>query len=88
MKCNRSAEVQIIGILEEDEAGISVVDLCRKHGVSDTTVCKWKLKYSGKDVSETKRQKALEDNNGKLKKLLPDAMLTNSALKGLLGKKW
>ena len=40
------------------------------------------------DVSEAKRLKALEDKNGKLKKLLADAMLDNSALKDLLGKKW
>jgi hypothetical protein len=40
------------------------------------------------DISEAKRLKALEDENGRLKKLLADAMLDNSALKDLLGKKW
>ena len=56
-----------------------MADLCRKHGVSDATVYKWKAKYGGMDVSEAKRLKALEDENGKLKKLLADAMLDNSA---------
>ena len=65
-----------------------MADLCRKHGVSDATVYKWKAKYGGMDVSEAKRLKALEDENGKRKKLLADAMLDNSALKDLLGKKW
>ena len=88
MKRSRFSENQIISILKEHEAGISVSDMCRKHGVSDATVCKWKAKYGGMDVSEAKRLKALEDENGRLKKLLADTMLDNSALKDLLGKKW
>ena len=48
----------------------------------------WKAKFGGMDVSEAKRPKALEDENAKLKRLLADAMLDNSVLKDLLGKKW
>ena len=88
MKRTRFSEEQIIGILKEHQAGLGAKDLCRKHGVSDATVYKWKAKYGGMDVSEAKRLKALEDENGRLKKLLADAMLDNSALKDLLGKKW
>ena len=61
MKRSRFSENQIISILKEHEAGISVSDMCRKHGVSDATVCKWKAKYGGMDVSEAKRLKALQD---------------------------
>ena len=70
-----------IGILKEHEAGVSVADLRRKHGVSDATVYKWKAKYGGMDVSEAKRLKGLEDENTRLKRLLADAMLDNAALK-------
>jgi hypothetical protein len=49
MKRNRFSEEQIIGILKEHEAGVSVADLCRKHGVSDASIYKWKAKYSGMD---------------------------------------
>ncbi|WP_090600240.1 IS3 family transposase [Pelagibacterium luteolum] len=87
MKRNRFSEEQIIGILKEHEAGVPVADLCRKHGVSNASIYKWKAKYGGMDVSEAKRLKSLEDENAKLKKLLADAMLDNSALKDLLGKK-
>jgi transposase-like protein len=80
MRRSRFTEDQIIGILKEHEAGISVSDLCRKHGLSDATVFKWRAKYVGMDVSEAKRLKALEDENGRLKKLLANAMLANSAL--------
>jgi putative transposase len=88
MKRSRFSEEQIIGILKEHEAGVPVSDLCRKHGVSDASIYKWKAKFGGMDVSEAKRLRALEDENGKLKRMLADAMLDNVALKDLLGKKW
>jgi putative transposase len=88
MKRSRFSEEQIIGILKEHEAGVSVADLCRKHGVSDASIYKWKAKFGGLEVSEAKRLRALEDENAKLKRMLADAMLDNVALKDLLGKKW
>lgn len=86
MKRNRFSEEQIIGILKEHEAGVSVADLCRKHGVSDPSIYKWKAKFGGMEVSEAKRLRTLEDENTRLKRLLADAMLDNAALKDLLGK--
>ena len=58
------------------------------HWVSEGTLYNWKAKFGGMDVSDAKRLKALEDENGKLKRLLADAMLDNTALKDLLSKKW
>jgi putative transposase len=88
MKRKRFTEEQIIGILREQEAGARTGDLARKHGVSEATLYNWKAKFGGMDVSDAKRLKALEDENGKLKRLLADAMLDNTALKDLLSKKW
>lgn len=88
MKRSRFTDEQIIAILKEQETGVAVTELCRKHGVSSASFYAWKAKYGGLDVSDAKRLRALESENAKLKKLLADAMLDNAGLKELLGKKW
>ena len=88
MKRKRLTEEQIIGILREADAGAVVLDVCRKHGMSSATYYAWKAKYGGLEVSEAKRLRSLEEENGKLKRLLADAMLDNAGLKALPSKKW
>ena len=88
MKRKRFTEEQIIAVLREHEAGMKTADSARKHGISEATLYNWKAKFGGMDVSDAKRLRALEDENSKLKRLLADAMLDNSALKDLLSKKW
>lgn len=88
MKRSKFTEEQIIAILREQEAGAKTADVCRRHGISSATFYAWKAKYGGMEPSDARRLKALEDENAKLKRLYADAMLDNSALKDLLGKKW
>jgi len=88
MKRSRFTEGQIVAVLKEHELGAKPADLARKHGISEATLYNWKAKYGGLTVSEAKRLKSLEDENGKLKKLLADTMLDNVALKELLSKNW
>lgn len=70
---DRCYDEQIVGILKEHQAGLSATELCRKYGVSDAPFYQWRSKYGGMTVS--KRLKSLEQENGKLKGLLADAML-------------
>ena len=86
MRKSRFTEAQIIGMIKEQEAGMATAEVCRRHGLSPVTFYKFKAKYGGMDVSDAQRLRALEDENGKLKRLLADAMLDNVVLKDLLGK--
>ena len=65
----RYREEQIIGFLKEAESGISVKELCRRHGFSEASFYAWRSKFGGMDVSDAKRLKVLEAENARLKKL-------------------
>jgi len=86
MRQSRFTEEKIIAVLAEQERGMATAEVCRKHGISSATFYKWKAKFGGMDVSEARKLKTLETENGRLKKLLADAMLDNAVLKDLLGK--
>ncbi|KSV83969.1 hypothetical protein N183_37855 [Sinorhizobium sp. Sb3] len=59
----RSAEGNLTSTSKEHEAGTPVSELCRKHGVSDASIYKWKAKFGGMEMSEAKQLKTLEDEN-------------------------
>ena len=84
----RFTEEQIIRILQEAEAGIKILDLCRKHGISDATYYNWKAKYGGMTVSDAKKLKAYEDENRRLKGIVADQALDIQALKAVVEKKF
>ena len=87
MKKKRFSEEQIIAVLKEADAGAKVLDLCRKHGISDATFYKWRAKFGGMQASEATRLREIEAENAKLKKLLAEAHLHIEALKVGFGVK-
>jgi len=87
MKRSRFSEQQVFAILKEGEAGGTVKELCRRHGVSPATYYKWKAKYGGLEPSELKRIKELERENSRLKQLYAETALENNALKDLIHRK-
>ena len=87
MKRLRFSEAQIIKVLKEAEAGVSVLELSRKYGFSKSTFYQWKSKYGGMDVSEVKRLKALEAENRRLKQMYAELSLEYQVLKEIVEKK-
>jgi putative transposase len=87
MKKTRFTESQIVNILKEGEAGMSVPEICRKHGISRSAYYKWRAKYSGMEVSDLKRLKELQEENRSLKQMYADLSLENRVLKDIIEKK-
>ncbi len=87
MKRSRHTEEQIIHILQEAQAGAAVTELCRRHGVGESTFYKWRQQFGGLKVDEARRLRLLEEENRKLKKLVADQALDAMVLKELLAKK-
>ena len=85
MKRKRYTEEQSISIPKEHEAGASLPDLARRHGVMESTIYRWK---ASREISEAKRLRELEAENLKLKRLLGEAELDKAALKKLVSGKW
>uniref|UniRef100_A4WY09 Transposase n=1 Tax=Cereibacter sphaeroides (strain ATCC 17025 / ATH 2.4.3) TaxID=349102 RepID=A4WY09_CERS5 len=88
MKRSRFTEEKIVAILREQESGVKTAEVCRRHGISSATFCAWKAKSGGREPSEATRLKAVEDDNARLKRLLAEAVLDNTALKDLRSGKW
>jgi putative transposase len=88
MKKKRFTEAQIVSILQMQESGKSVKDICREHGISDATFYNWKAKYGGMEVSDVKKMKDLQDENARLKRIVANLTLEIDAVKNVLEKKY
>ena len=82
----RFADEQIVEALKAYEAGLPTADICKKHGISETTFYEWRSTYGSVEASDVGKLKALEDENRHLKKLLAEAMLDIATLREMLAK--
>ena len=88
MRGKRFTEDKIIGVLKEAAAGAKIVEVCRRHGISDATYYNWKAKYAGMQKSDIKRLKEVEEENRKLKRIVADQQLEITAMKDIVSKNW
>lgn len=86
MRRSRFTDEQIVAALKEHEAGASTGELCRRLGISQETLYRWKRKYGGLEVSDARRLRELEEENRRLKRLVAEQALDVLALKDVLSK--
>src|SRR5262245_5941038 len=87
MKRSRFTEAQIAYILRQGEEGTAVGEVCRKAGISEATYYNWRKKYGGLMPSAMKRLRQLEEENGKLKKIVADLSLDKEMLQDVIRRK-
>jgi putative transposase len=83
----RFTESQIVAAIKKQESGVSTKDVCRELGISEATLYNWKAKYSGMEVTDVAKMKALEKENAELKKMFAEMSLENRAMKNFIEKK-
>ena len=88
MKRRRFTPEQIAAILHQVELGISVKDVCRKHGITEQTFYRWKKQYDGMGVAEIRELKITREENQRLKRLVADLTLDKQMLQEALKKKF
>jgi putative transposase len=81
------SEEEILRVLREADSGDTVVEICRKHGISQQTFYLWKKKYAGLGLSELRELRQLREENGKLKRLVADLSLDRHVLQEIVRKK-
>ena len=87
MKASNFSDAQKAFIIKQGEDGTPVAELCRKAGISQATYFNWKKKFDGMTPPEMRRLKQLEDENGKLRKLVADLSLDREMLQDVIRRK-
>jgi putative transposase len=88
MKRKRFSVEQIVAIVKQAELGLPVAELIRRVGISEQTFYRWKKQYSNLEVDQVRQLKQLQEENGRLKKLVAELTLDRAMLQDVLRKNW
>ena len=87
MKASQFTDAQKAFIIKQGEDGTPVAEICRKAGISQATYFNWQKKYAGLMPSEMRRLRELEQENGRLKKIVADLSLDKEMLQDVIKRK-
>ena len=87
MTRTKYTQEQILAVLKESEAGATLQDILRKHGIGQDTFYRWKRLYGGLEREELQRVRTLEEENKRLKRVVADQALNVQLLQDKLGKR-
>lgn len=88
MKRKRFSVEQIVAVLKQAEVGVPVVEVCRQVGITEQTFYRWKKRFVGLEIDQVRQLKQLQEENGKLKKLVAELSLDKAMLQDVLAKKF
>ena len=88
MKRKRFSVEQMVAVLKQADVGVPVVEVCRRAGITEQTFYRWKKKYVGLEIDQVRQLKQLQEENGKLKKLVAELSLDKAMLQDVLVKKF
>ena len=87
MKRSKFSEAEVAMILRQADEGAAIGEVCRRAGISEATFYVWRKKYAGLLPSQMKRLKQLEDENGRLKRIVADLSLDKEMLQDVIRRK-
>ena len=88
MKRKRFSVEQIVAVLKQAEVGVPVVEVCRQVGITEQTFYRWRKQFVGLEIDQVRQLKQLQEENGKLKKLVAELSLDKAMLQDVLAKKF
>ena len=86
-EASKFTDAQKAFVIKQGEEGAPVAEICRRVGISQATYFNWKKKYAGLMPSEMRRLRELEDENGRLKRIVADLTLDREMLQDVIKRK-
>jgi len=89
MRKSQFSEEQIVAIVRESEReGATVAQVAKKHGITETTLFRWRRRFGGLTASQAAELRQLQHENARLKKVVAQLTLDIDILKDINAKKW
>lgn len=83
-----SVPALVVSLAKQVEMGMPVAEVIRRVGISEQTFYRWKKQFTGLEIDQVRQLKQLQDENGRLKKLVAELTLDRAMLQDVLRKSW
>lgn len=89
MRKSKFSDEQVVAIVRESEReGVTVEQCAKKHGITPTTLFRWRKRFGGLEPNQAAELRQLQAENARLKKVVAQLMLDVDIMKEINAKKW